>query len=88
MLQGQILVCCYAIFEWRDLAGPRHATGSVGGRLDAALEIFADGLAVEPGAARDSGDAHALPVQVQDHHKLPKSDHASAPSDSRGKGHH
>eukprot|EP00918_Siedleckia_nematoides_P062731 GHVU01136728.1.p1 GENE.GHVU01136728.1~~GHVU01136728.1.p1 ORF type:complete len:211 (-),score=13.97 GHVU01136728.1:30-575(-) len=56
-----------------------RAAGLVGRRLQAALDVFADGLAVVAGAAGDGRDGQALPGEVQDHDELPKGDHQPLP---------
>jgi hypothetical protein len=48
-------------------------------RLQAALDVFADGLAVIAGTASDRRHAQPLPGKVQDHDKLPKGDHQPLP---------
>jgi len=57
---------------------------SIGRRLQAALDVFAHGLAVEPGPPRDGGHAQPLPMQIQDHDELPKPDHHCSPSNGQG----
>jgi len=49
-------------------------------RFHAAGDIFAHRLAVDAELTGDGGGAEPLPVQIQDHHKLPKSNHRFAPS--------
>ena len=44
-------------------------------RLEAGLDVFADGLAVDAGASGDGRHRQALAVQVKDHDNFPKSDH-------------
>ena len=54
-------------------------TGLVGGRLQTARDVGADGLAVVAGAAGDGRDGQALPGEIQDHDELPKGDHRLLP---------
>ena len=63
-------------------ARPRLA-GPVGGRLQAAGDVFAHRLAVDAELPGDGGGAQPLPMKLQDHDEVPKSQHRSAPS-SRG----
>jgi hypothetical protein len=69
--------------EGRDLGRPGF-TRAVGRRLEAALDVFAHGLAVDPDPPGDGGDAQALSVQFQDHDNLPKPDHHHSPRTIRG----
>src|SRR5690606_28099786 len=43
--------------------------------LDAALDVFANGLGIAARSAGDRRHRQALPVQLQDHHGFSKSDH-------------
>ena len=60
---------------------PRHPRrpGAIDRRLQAAGDELAHRLAVEPGVPGDRRHAGALPMQIQDHHNLPKSDHRLPP---------
>ena len=49
----------------------------------AARDVLTHRVAVDTELAGDSGGAEPLPVQFQDHHEFPKSNHRIAPS-SRG----
>ena len=63
------------VHEGRQLARPTDRAGSVGRRLDAALDIFAYGLWIAPRPAGDGGDRYALSMQLQNHHQLSQSNH-------------
>ena len=54
-------------------------TGLVGGRLQAARDVGADGLAVVAGTTGYGRDGQALPGEIQDHDELPKGDHRLLP---------
>src|SRR5215210_3864376 len=64
--------CRYALLAW--------FTRAVGRWLQAPGDVFADGLAIQSGLPSDGRDLQALPVEFQDHHEFPKSDHRAAPS--------
>lgn len=68
----------HEVHKGRKLAWPARRAWSVGRRLDAALDVFAHGLGVAPGATGDGGDRYTLPVQFEDH-QLFKSDHRRLP---------
>ena len=53
----------------------RRGCASVIGWIHAAGDVFAHRLAVDAELAGDGGRAEPLPMQVQDHHELPKSNH-------------
>jgi hypothetical protein len=64
----------------RQLARPSRATRPIRRSLDAALDVFADGLWVTPRASGNGGDRNALAMQFQDHHQLSKSNHRRLPA--------
>ena len=68
-----------------DQPRPRRAW-AIGRWLEAALQVPAHGLAVEPDLARDGRDAEPLPLQVVDQDDLPESDHLRAPLVPGGSG--
>jgi len=84
---GQVGIGRHALaqvgLEWADLGRARLAR-PIGWRLQAALDVFAHGLAVEAGPPRNGGHAQPLPMQIQDHDELPKPDHHRIPPNSRG----
>ena len=49
-------------------------------RIHAACDVFAHRLAVDAELTGDGGGAEPLPVQIQEHHELSKSNHRFAPS--------
>ena len=49
-------------------------------RIHAASDVFAHRLAVDAELTGDGSRAEPLPVQIQNHHELPKSNHRFAPS--------
>ena len=57
---------------------PRLAR-AVGGRRKAALDVFADSLAIAVQLPGDRRDRQPLPMQIQNHYQLPQSDHRPAP---------
>jgi hypothetical protein len=71
-------------FERRQHA-PTCCSRAVGRRFDAALDVFADRAARQPGAPGDGGYAQTLLVQLQDHNQLPKPDHPNLPRTTGGK---
>ncbi len=48
---------------------------AIGGRDEAALDVFADRLAVEAELAGDGRDRQALAMEIKDHHEFPEFDH-------------
>jgi hypothetical protein len=69
--------------EWVDAPGARLAR-ALDRRLQAAREVLAHRLAIDAKVIGDGRDRQALPMQIQDHHDLPKLDHRFVPSRSRG----
>ena len=63
----------------RELAGPADLTRTVDRQLEAARDVFADGLGIAPRAAGDRRDRQALAVKVQNHHEFSKLDHPRRP---------
>ena len=72
---GQVGVGCHALTQVslkRTDLGRAGLPRSVGPQLQAALDVFAHSLAVEPGAPRNGRHAQALSMQIQDLDEFPK----------------
>jgi hypothetical protein len=61
-------------------ASPPAWLGAIIWRFHAAGDVFSHRLAVDAELTGDGSGAEPLPMQVQDHHELPKSNHRFASS--------
>src|SRR3954463_15355392 len=71
--------CSYAYALKRHQLGRARQARAIGRRLQAALDVFADRLPVQPRAPGNGGDTQALFVQLQDHDQLSNPDHPRSP---------